>query len=281
MANNQKLIVLISAFLGFSLTSGEMAAAELELASPGKPRFVVRTDPSWDAFTGSPEQPMKDWFNGQVWRMMVYSPFFDSRLSWYPNAWIYINLYSIPVNSVIVKDHPDWILKDADGHRLFIPYECRGGSCPQYAADVTNREYRQAWLRKAATFKGRGYKGFWVDDVNLAFRVSDGNGTFQPPVVGGKEMSKTDWAAGVVSFLEDIRKEFPDTEILHNAIWFAGGPERDANALVQRQLAACDYVNLERGVTDSGLKRRWGMVAQRLPFLYRSRSQAGQGSRAR
>ena len=233
----------------------ETASAEQPVVNnPGKPRFVVRTDPSWDAFTSLPGAPMKAWFADHVWRMMVYSPYFDSRVTWYPNAWIYINLYSIPVNSVLVKQHPDWILRDANGQPLYIPYECRGGSCPQYAADVSNPAYRQAWLEKAAMFKRKGYKGFWIDDVNVAFRVSDGNGSFQAPLIRGRTMTEADWGSSVVSFLEQIRAAFPDTEILHNAIWFAGGEQRDRNPLVQRQLRACDYVNVERGITDSGLK---------------------------
>ncbi len=248
------LFLLIASVLGVCVLPDRALGAEPVQASPGKARFVVRTDPSWDAFTALPDDTRKMWFRDYVWRMMVYSPYFDSRLAWYPNAWIYINLYSIPVNSVVVKQHPDWVLRDAHGQRLYIPYECRGGSCPQYAADVSNPAYRQAWLEKAAGFKRKGYKGFWIDDVNLAFRVSDGNGDFQAPVVGGKAMTEADWSGNVVTFLEQIRSAFPDTEILHNAIWFSGGEQRDKNPLVQRQLRACDYVNVERGVTDSGLK---------------------------
>ncbi len=249
--NKMQLFLCI---LAFAIFAGPLLSAELERASPGKPRFVVRTDPSWDAYTGVPDQSMKDWFNSNVWRMMVYAPFFNERLSWYPNAWIYINLYAIPVNSAIVRQHPDWILRDASHRPLYIPYECRGGSCPQYAADPSNPEYRKAWLEKATLFKKKGYKGFWIDDVNLAFRVSDGNGNFQSPIKAGKVMSEGDWGEAVTSFLEDIRKAFPDAEILHNAIWFAGGSQRDRNPLVQRELASCDYINVERGITDPGLK---------------------------
>lgn len=263
-------LLVYGTFTLTTLIAGALSTfgANLEQASPGLPRFEVRTDPSWDRYTAAPDDAMKQFFDSRVWRMMVYAPYFNSRLAWYPNALVYINLYAIPVNSLIVKQHPDWILRDADGQRLYIPYDCKGGSCPQYAADVSNEGYRAAWLDKAARFKQLGYKGFWVDDVNLAFRVSDGDGKFRAPMIGGRAMTSDEWQQNIVNFLEVIRRTFPDTEILHNSIWFAGNAKGEMNPAIQRDIASCDYVNVERGVTDKGLKGGNGDWSLNAMFSY-------------
>ena len=57
-------------------------------------------------------------------------------------------------------------------------------------------------------------------------------------------------------------------EILHNAIWFAGGAKRDADPFIKRELDSADYINLERGVTDSGLRGGDGEWSLRAFFSY-------------
>jgi hypothetical protein len=56
----------------------------------------------------------------------------------------------------------------------------------------------------------------------------------------------------MAEFVEEIRAAFPDWEMVHNSLWFAG---RDSNTVsfVQRQIKAADYINLERGVIDGGI----------------------------
>ena len=97
-----------------------------------------------------------------------------------------------------------------------------------------------------------GYKGFWIDDVNLAFRVSDGRGAFCAPFLKGHSMDVAEWQENVTGCLRAYRLAFPDTEILHNSIWFASGPSGTITPAVQQQIESCDYVNLERGVTERG-----------------------------
>ena len=75
-------------------------------------------------------------------------PTSTSRLSWYGDAWAYQDLYAIYTDSDVVTRHPDWILKDAGGHKLYIPFGCSGGECPQYAADFGNPEFRSWWIRR-------------------------------------------------------------------------------------------------------------------------------------
>jgi hypothetical protein len=232
-----------------------LQAADIPRSSAGVARFVVRTDPSWDKYTKSPSAETQAWFRSKVWRMEVYTTYWDSRLSWYPNAWVYINLYAIYVGSEVAEKHPDWILRDSGGQPLYIPWGCSNGHCPQYAGNVADPAFRQYWLKSARHMKQLGYKGFFVDDVNLEYRVAD---EFQKskPVINPKtkgEITAQDWAKDVAEFTQEIRKAFPDMEIAHNAIWFAGGNDRINNPDVQKEVSSADLVNLERGANDSGL----------------------------
>ena len=82
----------------------------------------------------------------------------------------------------LAKEHPDWILKDASGSRLYIPYNCDGGACTQYAADIGNPGWRRHYIDPAKARIARGYRGIFVDDVNLAFKVSNGTGQLVAPI---------------------------------------------------------------------------------------------------
>ena len=259
----KKLIFLL--LIGLTLS-----AATLERGSPGRVRYVVRTDPDWDRFTRGASRSTQEWFRSHVWRMMVYSSYWDNKLSWYPNAWAYINLYAIYQNSDEARRHPEWILHDRQGKKLYIPWGCRDGTCPQYAANIADPGYRAQWLRAARELSKKGYKGLWIDDVNLEFQIGDGSGQRATPMMrtGGSEMSLDDWRRSIAEFTEQIRSTFRDMEILHNAIWFAGGAKRDADPFIKRELASADYINLERGVTDSGLRGGDGEWSLRAFFSY-------------
>lgn len=242
--------------LFFLILAASLQAADIPRNSPGVARFVVRTDRDWDKFTRNPSPTMQEWFRSKIWRMEVYTTYWDSRLSWYPNAWVYINLYAIYLGSDVAKQHPDWILRDSAGNPLYIPWGCSNGYCPQYAGNVADPAFRKYWLGEARHMKQLGYKGFFVDDVNLEYRVAD---EFQKhkPVINPKtkaEIVADDWQKDVASFTAEIRKAFPDMEIVHNAIWYAGGKDRVNNPSVQTEISSADLINLERGANDSGLR---------------------------
>jgi hypothetical protein len=221
----------------------------------GRVCLTFRTDPTFDSFLQSPMRRSDNWLRTYVWRMMVYSPFFDNKLEFFPNGWVYINLYGLHKDWPVVAEHPEWILRDSAGNALYIPYECANGTCPLYAADVSNPQYRSHWLTRAKSLVSKGYRGLWIDDVNLEFRVSDGNSQQVAPVDRntGKPMLYDDWKRYVADFTTQIRTTLPGVELLHNAIWYAGGPNRDADANVKRELMSADFINIERGVADSGL----------------------------
>lgn len=253
---------------------------QAQASSPGKVNFVVRTQPSFDTYLNSPTSELKQWFQSHVWRMMVYSPFFDKKLGWYPGGWAYINLYGLHTNWPVVREHPEWLLRDTQNNPLYIPYDCANGSCPLYAADVSNPQYRANWISTARELVAKGYPGLWIDDVNLEFRVSDGSGHHLAPVDPrtGTSMLYEDWKQYIAVFCEEIRTALPGVEILHNAIWYAGGPKRDFDPSVARELQAADYINLERGVADHGLTGGEGEWSLDALFHYVDRRHAqGQG----
>jgi hypothetical protein len=188
--------------------------------------------------------------------MAAYSPFFDAKTSWFPNAWAYFDLYAIYVGSSVARQHPDWILHDAQGQPMYIPYGCSGGTCPQYAGNPANLAFRLYQSQAAANLIAHGYKGLWIDDVNMEFRVGDGSGNELPPndVNTGTTMTWADWRRYIAEFTEQIRATIPAAEIVHNSIWYAG-PDgvRDNDPFIQREIAAADFINCERGVGDPGL----------------------------
>jgi len=181
-----------------------------------------------------------------------------------------LDLYAIYASSQLKTSHPDWILRDGKGNPLYIPFACSRGTCPQYAADVSNPDFKAYWMAQATKLYLTGYRGLWVDDVNLELRVSDGNGVTLAPIDRrtGRPMTISDWKDYVATFTEEIRATFPGWEIVHNAIWYAGGSARTADPSVQREILAADYIYLERGVSDSGLKGGSGQYSLNDFFSY-------------
>ena len=133
---------------------------------------------------------------------------------------------------------------------LYIPFDCDGGSCTQYAGDIGNPHFRAHWIAEAKQQAAR-YRGIFVDDVNLEFRVSNGAGEDVVPrdPRTGAPMREADWRRYMAEFTEQVRAAMPNKEIVHNALWFTG----TSDPFVRRQVDAATHVELERGVNDPGL----------------------------
>jgi hypothetical protein len=241
--------------LSVLMLSAGCVLASAQSNNAGVVNFAMRTSSQFDTYTNNPSNSTKSWLNQRFWWMQTSSPYFDSRVGWFPKAWAYVDLYAIHVGSDLAKQHPDWILKDENGSRMFIPYACSGGMCSQYAADPGNAGFRQYKINAISAILAKGYKGIWLDDVNLQFQVSNGDGQTQPPIDPRthQSMSYTQWKAYIAGFASQIRNALPNAKILHNNIWFAGGPQRDADPSVIKEIQAADYINCERGVNDPGL----------------------------
>jgi hypothetical protein len=255
--------------------------------TPGRVLLVKKTSPDFDSFTNAPNGVVQQWMRNNFWRMLVYSPSFDKKTSWYQAGWIYLDSYAIyrnPSNGESLAGlHPDWVLRDDRNSTLYIPWGCDPAShtCPQYAADFSNPDFRQWWVDKAKSSLGRGkYKGLWIDDVNFDARISDGDGTPASPIDSrtGQPMTIDDWRRYFAEFLEKVRADLPDIEIVTNSIWFAGGSARDENIYVQRQIAASDLITVEHGVNDSGLTGGDGIWSLNALLAYIDRvNSAGKG----
>lgn len=229
------------------------AQALPRIEAEGKVRFYNIADSDFDRFTKAPSAARQVWMRKHYTRMQTYSPYFDQRLDWYPDAWVYKDSYAIKTHWPEYQAHPEWILRDAKGHALYIPWGCKHGQCPQFAADVGNPAFRAHWIEQARKLIETGYRGIWIDDVNLAWRVSDGDGEFRQPIDPrtGQPMTLDAWQDNFATFMEEIREALPGVEIAHNSIWYASSFD---NPYVLRQIDAADYINLERGATDPGLK---------------------------
>ncbi len=225
--------------------------APAALADEGAVRLARGAESSFDAFTRSPSAAEQSFMREHYWRMRVYSPYFDSRLSWFRDGWVYQDAYAIYPSSPLVTSHPDWILRDPAGNRLWIQFACSGGSCTQYAADIGNPQFRAWWIASAKAKLAAGYRGLFIDDVNMAQRVSNGNGVYTQPLDPrtGDRMDETAWQRYMADFMQEVRAALPGVEIVHNTIWTVG----DATPDLRRQLDAADYIELERGFNDAGI----------------------------
>lgn len=247
------LVVALTAFAVFvtALSLSQPARA----ADAGAVQFVKRTGPEFDTYTTNPTASFSSWMNAKFWRSEVFTPYFDNKTSWYKNGWVYEDSYSIYPSSPNVTAHPDWILKDTGGNRLYIPWGCANNTCPQFAADIGNPAYRSWWIGVVKQAVAKGYKGVWVDDVNMDMNVGNGQGQTVAPVDPrtGKPMTPVAWRGYMATFMEELRAAVPNAEILHNSVWYAVWGPRDTDPYVQRQIKAADFINVERGVNDDGL----------------------------
>ncbi|MDP9055495.1 MAG: putative glycoside hydrolase family 15 protein [Acidobacteriota bacterium] len=255
------------------------AAAQTQNGNPGKVNFSRLANPSLDPYTNSPTTVQQQWLQTNFARMGVFTTYFDTRTSWYSNAQVYQDLYAIYNPSSLATQHPDWILHDASGNSLYIPWGCANGTCPQFAADISNPNFRAWWIGQMQGTLSRGnYKGLWIDDVNMNFSVSDGWGN--PVTVldatTGAPMTWTAWRTYVAQFLTQIRQAFPNKEILHNSVWCAGpSGVRDLDPAIQAQIAAADIINIERGIgSDPGLTGGTGDFSLNVLFGYIDRVHA-------
>jgi hypothetical protein len=243
------------AALAVLVTALSITATPASAADAGAVQFVKRTGPEFDRFTANPTTSFSSWMRAKFWRSEVFTPYFDNKTSWYANGWVYEDSYAIYPSSPNVAAHPDWILKDSGGNRLYIPWGCGGGTCPQYAADIGNPAYRAWWIGVVKTAVAKGYKGVWVDDVNMDMNVGNGQGQTTAPYDArtGKPMTPVAWRGYMATFMEELRAAVPNAEILHNSVWYAVWGPRDTDPYVKRQIKAADYINVERGVNDDGL----------------------------
>jgi hypothetical protein len=225
-------------------------------ALEGRILFMEGTTSATDVYTNNPTPTTQQWMRDHWDQAIVYSPYWDSKLSWYPNGNPYLDAYAIYVGSDQATQHPDWILKDSSGNKLYIPFACNGTACTQYAADIGSPAWRQYYIDQFKAYAALGYKGIYVDDVDMDLNTSNGTGTIVAPKDPRTNTLMTDtvWKSYFADFMEQLRQAVPNAQIIHNSVWFAGGGNNDAtNPYIVRQIKAANLINIERGFTDGGI----------------------------
>lgn len=256
----------------FKRTLLAIAVASSLKAGTGTVRYFQMSGPNWDQFTTSTATGMRSFIREHVSGIATFGPFFDDKLAWMPHAWLYYDSYAIYANSPVAAAHPEWILKDASGNKLFIPFQCAAGTCPQYAGDISNLQFRSYQITtlltmlKAGGATESGYEGAWLDDVNMNMFVGDGTGKLVVPMDArtGQPMSANYWNMYFAQFLELIRASLPPSvKIAHNSLWFV--PQ---DQYVRRQIGTADLINVERGFGDEGLTGGTGQWSLAAMFNY-------------
>src|SRR5947207_1552574 len=77
----------IALVLALGTSASPLLAADPSSSSPGNVRFAKIADSAFDPYTQNPTQPQVDWMRAHYARMLAYTPYFDSRLAWFPTAW--------------------------------------------------------------------------------------------------------------------------------------------------------------------------------------------------
>jgi Hypothetical glycosyl hydrolase family 15 len=241
--------------LGATLLCAAVTTANASADTAGTVHFVRSANTEFNQFTTSPSSEQQAWLRTHMWRMMVWSPYFDAKTSWYQQGWVYKDAYAIYRGSSLASAHPDWILKSSSGANLYIPFGCSGGSCPQYAGDITNPAFRHYWIEEARSELAHGYRGLFIDDVNMEERVGNGEGAQAAPVspASGETVSAAAWRSALGQFMAEVRAAFPSAEIAHNALWFADSDAGTNEPSIRKEIESANYILLERGVNDSGL----------------------------
>lgn len=251
----------------------------------GDVHFYKVTDKPFQRFLEDMSPDEEQWMLVRYFRMQVSAPFFNSHsydrtvtdhTEWYKRGLLYKDLYAIyncpdyegcndPLWADywdVINNHPEWILVTPPGgppipERLYLKFGCceAEDTCPQFAGDIGNPEFRAQWIAAAAALlDGGDYRGLFVDDVNMDLHRSVVNNLreFTTPLDPrtGSAMTATNWQLYMVAFLEEIREAFPDIEIVHNSPWLH--EENWMNTRLQHQVDAADYIMIERGVNDAG-----------------------------
>lgn len=230
-------------------------AAHAASAKAGSVRFIQKASNSeFDRFTMNPPSALKATMRARYSGMIVSSPYFDSRLKWFPKAWAYRGLYTAFPDSALVRRHPGWFLRQRtrSGPMAHVPFDCEGGTCPQVAGDIANPSFRRNWIREAKSLVRRGYKTIYIDDVNMIRRVSDGNGKELTPYSPHlrRTISQRGWRVYIARFTRQIRRALPRTKLVHNIIWFSPSSK---DRITRLQLRSANVIALERGINDPGL----------------------------
>jgi len=253
MGHIRRSTALAALLAALALTCAPAPGAAAD--SAGTVHFVRSADSAFNQYTSDPSPEAEEWLRTHMWRMTVWSPYFDEKTAWFPDGWVYDDAYAIYTEEKLASEHPEWILRDASGNKLYIPYGCSGQSCPQYAADISNPAYRHYWIENLKEEVSHGYRGVFIDDVNMNMQVGNGSEQHVAPIdpQTGEPMTEEAWRHYMAQFMAEVRTALPGVEIVHNAIWFADEHAGTSDPDIRSEISSANIINLERGANDSGL----------------------------
>lgn len=211
----------------------------------GKVRLVRTDSADFNSFSASSDTSVQQSVSSLFQRLLVYSPGFDSKLSWYNRGWLYTSLYGIPVSEV-GPHNEGFILKDSSGGRLYI-------DSGVYAANVLDSNFRSYWIKEVRSSMQKGYKGIFINDVNLNFKVADSSGAAAVAFHNGVEISLQQWQYGVAIFSEEINQGFPGAEIVHSSVWSADSAADFASDAQTRVINSARLQYIAGGIREAGI----------------------------
>lgn len=244
-----------------SSTEQDLASStesDLSCCPEGQIGVFVNADSDFDPIAESADQETWQKMRSLYEGMVVWRPFFDAYRDEFPAASVYVNAYALyaePGRDQRLIDHPDWVLRDKEGAALYIDWGCdEPDGCPQYAADIGSRAFRDDLVSRIGVVRDDGYNGVHIDDVNMDWRIAyrDGAEALPNDPRTGEEMTLEHWRGYMAELTEEIRDAFPEMIISHNVIWYSDSPQLD-DPMIDRQIRAADFVMLERGANDLGL----------------------------
>ena len=129
------------------------AACITDASNPGCAHLALRTSSSFDVYTNHPGT-YGPWLNEHLWRMQTSTPYFNRKLSWFRNAWAYIDSYAIYRGSALLTQHPEWLLRDQRGECALHPM----GMFKRHMSAIRGR-YQQPGLPQLVDTAGQGTHG--------------------------------------------------------------------------------------------------------------------------
>lgn len=211
----------------------------------GKVRLARADSSDFNIFTSSLDSAVQQSVNQMFQRLLVYSPGFDSNKSWYDRGWAYTSLYGIPVAEANATNDA-YILRDQAGNRLYLEANV-------YAANILDQNYRTAFIDNAKTLVAKGYRGLFIDDVNLNYKIQNAAGTTAIAYQNGTQISLGEWQTAVGLFAEAIRSALPQTEIVHNSVWSADSAGNYLSDSQTRVINSAQAQFIESGIHQTGL----------------------------
>lgn len=232
----------------------------------GKARFYKGAYPGLDRYIDS--RRCARHLNRYV-RMRMFTHFSDRCVDRsYRGGLVNVNAQAIHVTDVRIRRGDTraerarkraldrMILRDSAGRRLYVPFDCARGRCPQYAADIANPRWRTYLRRQVRRAMRHRYAGVFLDDVNWQVNVSDGLERRVPAMDPGR------WKRAMRLLVSGVRTAAGRRgELMINTVWWRPESSLD-DAVVRAGVRRATDFYIERGTEDTRQGQSYeGMLA--------------------